>query len=61
MDGFLIQYCQSLKVKDFMVKTERLSRRKKAKREYLNDSKTSDLMKKLNSYFKSKVNRINRL
>jgi len=55
IDDFLIQYCQNLKVKDFTVKTERLSRNKKAKREYLNDPKTSDLMKKLNAYFESKV------
>ncbi len=52
---FLIQYCQGLRVKDFTVKTERLSRSKMAKREYLNDPKTSDLMRKLNSYFESKV------
>jgi hypothetical protein len=55
MDDFLIGYCQSLRVKDFTVKAERLSRMKKGKREYLNDLKTSDLMKKLNLYFESKV------
>jgi len=55
IDDFLIQYCQNLKVKDFTVKTERLSRNKKAKREYLNDLKTSDLMKRLNAYFEGEV------
>jgi len=50
-----IEYCQNLKVKDFTVKTERLSRIKKGKREYLNDPKTSDLMRKLNAFFESKV------
>jgi CRISPR/Cas system-associated endonuclease Cas1 len=55
MDDFLIQYCQNLKVRDFTVKSERLSRNKMAKREYLNDPKTSDLMKKLNLYFEGKV------
>jgi CRISPR-associated protein Cas1 len=55
IDDFLIGYCQNLKVKDFTVETERLSRTKKAKREYLNDPKTSDLMKKLNGYLESKV------
>ncbi len=37
IDNFLIQYCQSLKRKDFVVKTEGLSRKRKDKREYLND------------------------
>ncbi len=55
IDDFLVQYCQNLRVKDFTVKSERLSRNKKAKREYLNEPKTSDLMKKLNLYFESKV------
>jgi len=55
IDDFLIQYCQGLRVKDFTVKSEELSGKKKGKREYLNDSKTSDLMKKLNTYFESKV------
>lgn len=55
IDDFLVQYCQNLKVKDFTVKTERLSRIKKGKREYLNDSKTSDLMRKSNLFFESKV------
>ncbi|MEM2129667.1 MAG: CRISPR-associated endonuclease Cas1 [Candidatus Bathyarchaeia archaeon] len=55
IEDFLIQYCQGLRVKDFAVKTERLSRNKKGKREYLNDSKTTDLMRKLNAYFESKV------
>lgn len=55
IDDFLIQYSQSLKVKDFTVKTEKLSRKKKGKREYLNDLKTSDFMRRLNSYFELKV------
>jgi len=55
IDDFLIEYCQNLKARDFIVKTERLSRKKKGKREYLNDSKTSDLMRKLNAYFEGKV------
>jgi len=55
IDDFLIRYCQGLRVRDFTVKTERLSRNKKGKREYLNGPKTSDLMKKLNLYFESKV------
>jgi len=34
IDGFLVQYCQNLRGKDFTVKTEKLSRDKKAKKEY---------------------------
>jgi len=55
MDDFLIQYCQKLRKKDFIVKTEVLSRGKKGKREYLNDSETDDLMKELNQFFETRV------
>jgi len=55
IDDFLIQYCQNLRIKDFTVKTERLSRMKKAKREYLNEPKTRDLMNELNGFFERKV------
>jgi CRISPR/Cas system-associated endonuclease Cas1 len=53
IDNFLIQYCQNLKAKDFTVKAERLPRSEKGEREYLNDSETPDLMRKLNLYFES--------
>ena len=43
------------KPKDFMIKTEKLSRKKKGKREYLNNSETKDVMMKLNDVFESKV------
>lgn len=36
-------------------KTEKFSRNKKGKREYLNDVKTGDFTRKLNAYFKSEV------
>lgn len=55
MDDFVVGYCQKLKVKDFKVKTETLSKNKKGKREYLDDSKTKDLMKDLNQYFENMV------
>ena len=55
MDDFLIQYCQKLKAKDFIVKTEDLARNKKGKRVYLNDSLTRDLMKQLDKFFESMV------
>ncbi len=55
VDDFLIQYCQNLNKKDFVLKTEKLSRGKRGKREYLNDAQTGDLTRKLNSYFESMV------
>jgi CRISPR-associated protein Cas1 len=51
IDDFLIQYCRNLKAKDFITKYEALSRRKIAKREFLNDNETKDLMNCLNKYF----------
>ncbi|HJX22978.1 MAG TPA: CRISPR-associated endonuclease Cas1, partial [Candidatus Bathyarchaeia archaeon] len=53
IDDFLIQYCEKLKKKDFIVKTESLSRGKKGKREYLSDSETNEFMKELNMYFEN--------
>jgi len=52
-DDFLIQYCQNLKSKDFIMKTEDMTRNKKGKRVYLNDVQTRDLMKQLNEFFES--------
>lgn len=54
VDDFVIQFCQGLKERDFTVKSENTSRRKKGKREYLNDSETRRMMKKLQEYFESK-------
>ena len=51
IDDFLIQYYQNLKSKDFIVKTEDLTRKKKGKREYLNNKLTREMMKELNKYF----------
>jgi len=55
IDDFLIQYSQNIMVKDFTVKTEKLSTDKRGKRQYLNDLKTVDLMKNLNVCFEGKV------
>ena len=55
IDDFLIQYCQRLKAKDFVVKTEDLTRKKKGKRKYLNNKLTREMMKQLNEYFESYV------
>jgi len=55
MDDFLIQYCQNLRKSDLIVKTENASRKRKGKREYLNDIKTRYLMRNLNKYFEELV------
>ncbi|MGD0496701.1 MAG: CRISPR-associated endonuclease Cas1 [Candidatus Bathyarchaeia archaeon] len=55
MDDYVIQYARGLKAKDFTLKTEDFSSKKKGKREYLSDFKTRDFMKSLNEYFLSEV------
>jgi len=55
IDDFLIQYSQRISKRDFIAKTEVTTRRKKGKREYLNDSETKILMDELNSFFESIV------
>ena len=55
IDNFLIQYYKGLKVKDFVMKYDLLSRHKVGKREYLNDLDTKNLMSGLNNYFESMV------
>ena len=52
---FLIQYREKLRKKDFTLKTENLSRGKKGKREYLNDSETDDLVRELDEFFERRV------
>jgi len=47
----LSQYCQRLRKKDFITKTESVSRKRKGKRGYLNGSQTRHLMKQLNAFF----------
>jgi len=55
VDDFVIQFCRGLKKRDFIVKSEKVSRRRKGKREYLNDAETRRLMRELEGYFESKV------
>lgn len=55
IDGFLIEYCQKIKPKNFVLKTENLSRTKKGKRQYLNDQSTRDLIASLNRFFSTKT------
>ena len=55
IDDFMVQYCQSLNLKDFTTKVENVARKRKGKREYLNDKETRELMKELYNYFNSMV------
>jgi CRISPR-associated protein Cas1 len=55
IDDFVVQYCRKLDRRDFTVKSEDFSTKRKGKREYLNDYQTYDLVNALNQYFQSKV------
>jgi hypothetical protein len=55
VDDFVIQYCLSLKKKDFALKREDYSSNRKGEREYLNKALAKDMMKGLNSFFESIV------
>lgn len=55
IDDFLIQYCQTINKKDFVTKTENATRKKKGKREYLNNLETDVLLRELNHFFEVKV------
>jgi len=55
VDGFLIQYCQGLRKRDFKAKFEDYSSSRKGKREYLVRDKTNDLMERLYGLFESWV------
>jgi len=53
IDDFIIQYCQKLAKRDFMLKMEAMAGQKKGKREYLKESKTRDFTVSLNEYFET--------
>jgi CRISPR-associated protein Cas1 len=55
IDDFIIQYCRSLKKKDFAMRREDYSPKRKGEREYLNKTLARDMMNKLNSFFESTV------
>jgi hypothetical protein len=55
IDNFLIQHFKTLRKSDLLLKSEDCSPSRKGKREYLKQRKNSDLIKKLNNYFMSKV------
>ena len=55
IDDFVIQYSLSLKEREFVVKDEAFSSSRKGKRQYLNGAKNGEFLKRLNLYFKCKV------
>jgi len=55
IDDFVIQYCKTLRKKDFEMKREDYSSNRKGQREYLNKALAKDMMNRLNSFFESTV------
>ena len=55
IDDFVMQYALNLKEKDFVLKDEAFSSNRQGKRQYLNEVKNGEFLKKLNLHFKSKV------
>ena len=55
VDDFLIQYCKKLRKRDFVVKKESFSKKRKGKREYLNDELNDELMKGFYAYLEGKI------
>lgn len=55
IDDFIIGFCKELSKKDFITKSELMSRGKIGKREYLNDDETKSFMVELDSLFNSYV------
>ena len=51
----MIQYFGKLRKKDFVIKSESFSKKRKGKREYLNDSMNNELMKDFYAYLEGKV------
>jgi len=55
IDNFIIEFSQTLKPKDFIVKTEWYSTNKLGKRQVLNSEKTRELTQSLNQFFETRV------
>jgi CRISPR/Cas system-associated endonuclease Cas1 len=55
VDDFVIQLCQGLRWRDFMVKSESVSRKRSGKRVYLNEAETRRMMRELERFFGSEV------
>ena len=55
IDDFLIQYCKTLKKKDFAMQREDYSSTRKGERQYLSKPLAKSMMNRLNYFFESKV------
>lgn len=55
IDDFIIRYCRNLKRKDFAMKREDYSSKRKGEREYLNKALAKEMMNRLNAFFESSV------
>jgi len=55
IDDFVIEYCKTVDSEDFVLKEENCSANRKGKRQYLNEEKNEDLLKRLNTYFEKIV------
>jgi hypothetical protein len=55
MDNFVLKNAREFRPKDFALKTEYFSKRRKGKREYLADKLQKAFYKKLDAYFKNKI------
>lgn len=55
IDDFIIQYCMSLRKRDFTLEREDYSSTRKGERQYLNKEFGKDLMKKLNEFFETTI------
>jgi len=55
VDDFLIGFCGKLGKRDFVMKDERTTRKRRGKREYLNGSRTRELVNGLDELFESMV------
>jgi len=55
IDNFVLEFSQSLKPTDFILKSEWFSVNRLGKRQVLNREKTKELTEKLNDYFERKV------
>lgn len=55
IDNFVLENAREFRPKDFALKTEYFSKKRKGKREYLYDKLQNAFFQKLNAYFKTKV------
>jgi CRISPR-associated protein Cas1 len=55
IDDFLIDYCQTLKKNDFVMKWEDFSSKRKGKRQYLNNLQTKNLIDSMYEFFQRRV------